>query len=130
MMDLFAAFGLDLPRNTKHQALAGTRHLEVGGLSEAAKARTIEEEARRALVLLYMPGHIMLYLGRDGAHLYALHLFSGYLTPCGGKGETMQRVNRTVVTSLELGRGGSRRAFIQRITRLILFDALPDRGQL
>ena len=32
------------------------------------------------------------------------------------RGETMQRVNRTVVSSLELGRGGSRRAFIQRIT--------------
>ena len=122
MMDLFAAFGLEIPRNTIHQALAGSRQVEVAQFSEEAKAQSIEAEARRGLVLLYMPGHIMLYLGRDGGQLYAYHLFSGYLTPCQPRGETMQRVNRTVVTSLELGRGGSRRAFIQRITRLIVLD--------
>jgi hypothetical protein len=122
MMDIFAAFGVELPRNTWHQSQAGTRRVEVGGMGEHDKAAAIEAAARRAAVLLYMPGHIMLYLGRDGDLLYALHLFSGYLTPCSGGGETMQRVNRTVVTSLELGVRGSRRSFLQRITRLVLIS--------
>ena len=72
----------------------------------------------------------MLHLGQDDGRLYALHQFSGYLAPCRGaprgrpergKTETMVRVNRAAVTSLELGRGSSRTAFIERLTRLVLF---------
>lgn len=127
MMDLFASFGVLLPRNTWHQSQAGTRRIEVGALSERAKAEAIDDAARDGAVLLFMPGHIMLYLGRDGDHLYALHLFSGYLTPCPRGGETMQRVNRTVVTALDLGLRGSRRSFLQRITRLIVIGGRTDR---
>ncbi len=122
MMDLFNAFGVLQPRNTWHQSLSGNRRIEVGELTEAAKREAIEEAAKGAIVLLYMKGHIMLFLGRDGDHLYALHLFSGYLVPCEGGGETMHRVNRTVITALELGLGSSRRSFLQRINRLILLE--------
>jgi cell wall-associated NlpC family hydrolase len=127
MMDLFGAFGLLLPRNTWHQAQAGTMQIDVGQLGEAEKAEAIERAARRGIVLLFMPGHIMLYLGRDGDQLYAFHQFSGYLVPCAGGGETMMRVNRAVVTTLELGRGSSRRSFLQRITRLVVFQASTAR---
>jgi hypothetical protein len=125
MMDLFASFGVLLPRNTWHQSQAGNHRIAVAALPEAAKAEAIDRAAGNAAVLLFMPGHIMLYLGRDGDHLYALHLFSGYLTPCPGGGETMQRVNRTVVTALDLGLHGSRRSFLQRITRLVLIGSPP-----
>ena len=126
MMDLFGSFGVELPRNSWNQSQAGVSHVDVGELDEAAKARAIEEEARRGIVLLYLKGHIMLYLGRDGDRLYALHQFSGYLVPCKGRKksstdtETMMRVNRATVTSLELGRGSSRKSFIERISRLVV----------
>lgn len=121
LMDVFASFGIELPRNSRQQSQSGTERVAVATLDEARKREAIEAAARRGVVLLYLPGHIMLYLGRDGDHLYALHQFSGYLTPCSGGGETMQRVNRTTVTALELGRGSSRRAFIERITQLVVF---------
>ena len=35
----------------------------------------------------------------------------------------------TVVTSLELGRGSSRRSFLERITRLVLLQPLGDEGE-
>ena len=133
LMDLFATCGLLLPRNSRRQSVAGTRHVEVDKLDDAAKMKAIEQAAQSAVVLLYLPGHIMLYLGRDGDQLYALHQFSGYLVPCDGKAktedgrETMMRVNRTVVTSLELGRGSSRRSFLERITRLVLLA--PPEGE-
>jgi hypothetical protein len=129
LMDLFATSGLMLPRNSSRQSVAGTRHVDVDALDDAAKMAAIEQAAQRAVVLLYLPGHIMLYLGRDGEQLYALHQFSGYLVPCDGKAkteggrETMMRVNRTVVTSLELGRGSSRRSFLERVTRLVLLES-------
>jgi hypothetical protein len=122
LMDLFGAFGVLLPRNSKRQSMAGTRQVEVEHLDETKKVEAIEQAARRAVVLLYLPGHIMLYLGREGEQLYALHQFSGYLVPCKGGGETMMRVNRTTVTALELGRGSSRKSFIERVTRLVLLE--------
>lgn len=122
MMDLFDTFGLRLPRNSWNQSQSGVRQVDVKDLDDAAKAQAIEQAGRAGVVLLYLPGHIMLYLGRDGQRLYALHQFSGYLVPCQGGGETMNRVNRAAVTTLELGRGSSRRAFIERITKLVIFD--------
>ena len=122
MMDVFQSFGVLLPRNSWHQSSAGTTQVDVSEMDEATKARTMEQYASRGVVLLYLPGHIMLYLGRDGGHLYALHQFSGYLVPCKGGGETMRRVNRAAVTSLDLGRGSTRRAFIERITKLVVFQ--------
>ena len=122
MMDLFGAFGVLLPRNSWHQSNAGTGQVDVSAMDEATKARTMEQHSKKGIVLLYLPGHIMLYLGKDGARHYALHQFSGYLVPCKGGGETMMRVNRAEVTSLELGRGSSRKAFMERITKLVLFQ--------
>jgi len=75
-----------------------------------------------------MKGHIMLYLGRDGDHLYAFHLFSGYLELCPGGGETMMRANRALVSALELGRGSSRKAFIRRISSLVVLGGEAEAG--
>ncbi|MCC6747566.1 MAG: SH3 domain-containing protein [Deltaproteobacteria bacterium] len=126
LMDLFATFGLRLPRNSRQQALSGPRQIDVARLDPAAKVAAIEAANERGVVLLYLPGHIMLYLGREGGELFAFHQFSGYLVPCPGGGETMVRVNRAAVTSLSLGRGGSRRSFLERITRLVVFGGLPS----
>lgn len=121
LMDLFASFGIDLPRNSAQQAAAGVERLEVGHLPPAAKRQAILGAAARGVVLLHLPGHVMLYLGHFGEQLYALHSLSGYLEPCAGGGETMWRLNRTVVTTLALGAGSSRRSFLERVTRLVLF---------
>jgi hypothetical protein len=121
LMDLFASFGLEIPRNSRQQATSGIRRIDVSKLSDDKKREAIVKAARDSLVLLYLPGHIMLYVGHEGQRLFALHQFSGYLTRCSSGGETMQRVNRATVTHLELGRGSSRKAFIERITQLVLF---------
>lgn len=121
MLDLFASFGLDIPRNSRQQSKAALEEVEVSKLNEQAKRNTIKRYGKKGIMLLYLPGHIMLYVGSEKSKLYAFHQFSGYLVPCPKGGETMKRVNRTTVTSLELGRRSSRRAFIERITKLLIF---------
>ncbi|MFW6050145.1 MAG: NlpC/P60 family protein [Myxococcota bacterium] len=134
LLDVFERLGVELPRHSGRQARAGTFAVEVSDIeSEEEKLRVIEAAARKGVVLLHFPGHIMLYLGRteDGRPM-ALHSFSEYLEPCertegpdGRPLETLKRVDRVAVSDLELGRGSSRTAFIERITRVVVLGGAP-----
>lgn len=123
LLDLFAAFGVRLGRHSLAQAKAGTQVVEVEGLSEADKRQKIREAASRGVVLLYMPGHIMLYLGEDGDRQFAISSVSEYLRPCADDKDrhTTVHLDRVVVTDLEVGRGTERTAFIERLTHLTVF---------
>lgn len=128
LMDLFAGLGVQLPRHTSDQAIAGSYVVEVPPeTSEPDRLRMLDEYHRRGVLLLHFPGHIMLYLGRDTAGApMAIHSFAEYLVPCAGRApstavgerETLLKVNGVHVSDLELGRGTSRTAFIQRSARL------------
>jgi hypothetical protein len=125
--DLFVAFGLQLPRHSGVQAKVGTHDVDVAGLSDADKRAAIETWAARGVVILYMPGHVMIYLGADGEHLYAVSAISDFLTPCDGGKDSVHVLDRVAVSTLEVGRGTERTAFIERITRLVVFaPADPD----
>ena len=117
---------MQLPRHSGVQAKVGTHNVDVSGMSDADKRAAIDRAAETGLVLLYMPGHIMMYLGRDHERHYAVSSVSEYLTPCEGGPDTVHRLDRVAVTTLELGRGTERTAFIERITRLVVFGPSPS----
>ena len=135
LMDLFAGLGVLLPRHTSDQAIAGSYVVEVAPVtSEPDRLRMLDEHHRRGVLLLHFPGHIMLYLGRDTAGApMAIHSFAEYLVPCAGRTadaavgerETLLKVNGVHVSDLELGRGTSRTAFLQRITKITVLG--PNR---
>lgn len=124
LRDAFATFGIQLARHSGVQAELGTHNIDVTAMSEPDKLATIEAWAAKGVVLLYMPGHIMLYLGRDGPHHYGISSMSEFLQPCPGGPDTVHRVDKVAVTTLDLGRNTERTAFIQRITRVVAFA--PD----
>lgn len=121
LRDVFVGMGLELARHSGVQAKLGTERIDVAGVDEATKRRIIDEAAARGLLLLYMPGHIMLYVGRDGDRQFAVSSISEYLTPCEGGPDTVHRLDRVVVSDLEVGRGSARRSFIERIDTLVVF---------
>ena len=135
LMDLFAGLGVTLPRHTSDQAIAGSYTVELAPeLPEPERLQLLDTHHRRGVLLLHFPGHIMLYLGRDqdGTPM-AIHSFAEYLVPCAGRPdgapagerETLLKVDGVHVSDLELGRGTSRTAFIQRITKITALA--PDR---
>ena len=132
LMDLFEEFGITLPRFSAFQALAGSFSIDVGAVeSERERELLIDAAARRGVVLLHFPGHIMLYLGRDeDDRQMALHAFAEYLAPCDepevdGDVETLFEVDEVTVSDLSLGRGSSRTAFIERLTRITVIGGTP-----
>lgn len=126
LMDIFSRFDLQLPRFSARQKLAGSYALPVGDTTDEQKLQLMDRAAAQGIVLLHFPGHIMLYLGRDeeGTPM-AIHAFAEYLSPCEGGGETLHEVDKVTVSDLTLGRGSSRRAFIERIDRIVVLGPPP-----
>lgn len=126
LLDLFGSFGIRLPRHSGWQAKAGSFSVDVGDVGDAETLRLLDAAAERGAVLLHMPGHIMLYLGRDrdGTPM-AIHAFSHYLETCEGGGETAVQLDRVQVSDLELGRGTSKTSFLERIDRIVVLGKPP-----
>jgi hypothetical protein len=128
LLEVFARFGIDLPRHSARQAMAGTFAVDVSAVEDLNEKRLLlDAAARRGAVLLHFPGHIMLYLGttEEGTPM-AIHAFSEFLTPCEGTElETINRVDRIAVSDLSLGAGSSRRDFLSRITRITVLGNTP-----
>ena len=132
LLDVFAGFGLNLPRHSARQALAGTFHVEVGDASRREKALLLETANEQGIVLIHFPGHIAMYLGEDAeGEPMALHAFSEYLVACEDRGpggeplETAERVDRITVSDLNLGEGSSRTDFLSRITHVTVLGTAP-----
>lgn len=130
LRDVFFTFGLQLARHSSVQARQGVQSLDVDGLSDSAKLEVIRDAARSSIVVLYMPGHVMLYLGEDAGQHYAISALSEWIEPCDGGPETVFRIDRVAVSTLELGRSTSRRAFVERITRVVVFGRRSQYGRL
>lgn len=129
LRDLLVTFGIELARHSGVQAKLGTEQIDVAGMSDDAKRKAIADAAERGVVLLYMPGHIMMYLGRDGGRDYAVSAISEWLEPCEGGPDTVYRLDRVAVTTLELGRNTERTSYIERITTLVLFAPPAESSQ-
>lgn len=127
LMDLFATFDLRLPRHSAWQTRAGTFSIDVSQVSSLAeRTRLIDAAARRGVVLLGFPGHIMLYLGRTEAGTpMVIHAIAEYLETCPGGGETAFQIEKVTVSDLELGKGTSRKSLLERITRITVIGKPP-----
>jgi len=122
LRDTFAPFGIDLPRHSSVQALAGFTTIDVAGWSDTAKLAEIDRASKRGLVLEYMPGHIMLDIGARDGRRWSISSIAEFLVPCPSReGDTVHRLDRVALTDLETGRGSARGAFVDRITTLAVF---------
>jgi cell wall-associated NlpC family hydrolase len=100
--DLFAPFGLSLPRNSSEQALAG-KVTSLSGLSPQEKETLIVREGVPWRTLLWTPGHIMLYIGTYQGKPLIFHNFWSIRTrdPDGKRGKVI--VGHAAITTLHPG---------------------------
>lgn len=122
--DFFLAFGLWLPRNSHQQINAGP-FLALSGLASSDKARMIGEQGIPFRTLLYLPGHILLYVGNQDNKPLVLHTAWGlrYTTPDGRENKCI--IGRTIVSSLELGKelSLSKGTLLERLEGMLVLPA-------
>jgi len=97
--DFLGVFGIFLPRNSSKQAKAG-KSVAIKGLPKRTKKRKIIKEAEPFRSLLYVPGHIVLYLGQYKGEPVIMHTYWGIRKNDGSKLIT----GRTIITTTEPGK--------------------------
>ena len=121
VLDVFSTFGLQLGRHSTVQSRSGMRSVDLTGKSPQQKLAAIRSASRAGVVLLYMRGHIMVYLNESNGRPYAISSISEYMRPCGKKQEQVVRLDRVAVTDLALGKETTRKSFLNRLVRLAVF---------
>lgn len=112
--DLYAPFGIWLPRNSSEQSKSG-KVISLENMNAQEKKETIIKEGIPFETLLYKQGHILLYLGTYEGEISVLHNVWGIKTLEHGK-ESRAVIGKVVISSLELGKERS--------------DYNPDKGIL
>ena len=114
IMDIFATFGMLMPRNSKLQARVGISLGQVEGMTIKEKQRVLDQAIPLATTLR-LPGHIMLYLGKDKGKYYAIHNIYG-IQKTGWFSPVLEKIGKVVVSDLSLGRSGPYQSLLHRIT--------------
>jgi hypothetical protein len=124
IMDIFATFGILMPRNSKFQAKVGIALGQVEGMSIKEKKRVLDRAIPLATTLR-LPGHIMLYLGKHKGKHYVIHNMYGYQR-AGWFGPVLEKIAKVVVSDLSLGGSGPYQSLLHRITDIQLIGADPE----
>lgn len=117
MQDLFTPFGIWLPRNSAQQAKAG-HQIMLKNLSDKEKEDRIRKEAIPFQTLLYLPGHIGLYVGQQDGKAVMFHNMWGIRVYDYGRFV----VGKTVITTLYAGKElpGFKNSLMSRIQSLTI----------
>ncbi len=120
--DVFRTFGFNMPENSYRQSnIIFTQRIDVAGKRSREKMKILRNcEGKPAL--LYMKGHIVLYLGFVNDRPYAMHSTWGYRER-GGWGQPRKRqVGRVVVSDLFLGEEGDIGSLLERLQVIAPLD--------
>lgn len=101
--DVFANFGLYLPRNSKSQAIYAKNMVDISKLSRKKKERYIIENGTPFGSVLWQKGHIMLYIGEYGGRAMVAHSAWSVKTSSMGK-KYKNMLGGVVITSLYAGK--------------------------
>jgi len=102
LRDLFAPFGVWLPRNSSQQAKMG-HIIPLSDFSPKQREQMILEQGIPFATFISLPGHIMLYIGQHDGQAIVLHTLWGLKTTSLFGKEGRWLVGKTVLTTLQPG---------------------------
>lgn len=115
LQEVFATVGVGLPRNSSAQMQVGRALAEFSPEAiDEVKTKRVATVGIGGTTLLYMKGHIMLYLGVVDGRPFAIHDTWAYREP-GKDGDVPRVINRVVVSDLSLGAGSKKGSLVGRL---------------
>ena len=99
--DFFGVFGVWLPRNSAAQKRVG-EYVDLSSKSNREKEKLILQKAIPFRTLVYLKGHIMLYIGKSQNRAMVLQNLWGLRTQTDGK-TSRYVIGKTIISDLYLG---------------------------
>ncbi len=123
--DFFAPFGFFLERNSSKQIEIG-KYISIKDYSNEKKKKFIIQNATPFLTLIYLKGHIMLYIGEQDGEPLVFHNFWGIKTALENGDFGRFVVGKTAITTLEAGKElknyVKEKSLITRIEGIVLIE--------
>ncbi|CAA6816247.1 MAG: lipoprotein, NLP/P60 family [uncultured Sulfurovum sp.] len=119
--DFFSPFGIYLPRNSRQQAQSGNEFMSLKGLEATQKKETIVNYAKPFRSMLFVPGHITLYLGEKEGEPIILHNYWGVRLNDGSKRVMGRAIISTTTPGKELVDVRKRSMLINTLTGIVNF---------
>ncbi|HEY5970795.1 MAG TPA: SH3 domain-containing protein [Pseudoxanthomonas sp.] len=117
--EVYRSMGVELPRNTRDQSISPALDHVTFGEDDGTGPRRAEVDALQVGDLVYIPGHVMMMIGRIDGAPYVIHDTNGgsYLH-ADGKMRSM-RLNAVSVTPLLPLRFDETHTYVDRITSIV-----------
>ena len=129
IQEVFATVGLKLPRNSSEQSAVVPPLAEFSATDTAeSKLEILKGSAKGAVTLLYLKGHIMLYLGMVDNIPYVIHAPWAYRKNSAAEGESVYVINKVVVSDLSLGEDSVRGSLLSRLKTVIDLSRSREEG--
>ena len=103
LKDLFAPFGIWLPRNSQDQ-LQASSFIDLSHLGKTEKANILLQKGIPFFTIIHLPGHILLYLGKTNDNIFVFHDMWGLRTKNLFSQEGRMIVGKTVITPITFGK--------------------------
>ncbi len=103
LRDMFTPFGIYLPRNSRAQYNSAYTY-PLSGLTLEGKKEAVRRHGKPFLTMIWMPGHIGLYVGTENGEPGMFHNVWGIRVDEQGMDDDRHIIGRAVVTSLEVGK--------------------------
>jgi cell wall-associated NlpC family hydrolase len=115
--EVYRSLGLQLPRNTRDQAVSEAFDRIAFDADDSREKRLAVVRTLDVGDLVYIPGHVMMVIGRDGDDTYVIHDTTGISYLDDGE---LRRVplNSVAVTPLEPLMADAEHSYVDRITSI------------
>jgi cell wall-associated NlpC family hydrolase len=117
--DVYASMGVQMPRNTSAQAVSPAFARTVLGKDASPAVRKAALDALEIGDLIYIPGHVMMMIGRIDGHPYVIHDTSGGSLADGAGGVRSLHLNGVSVTPLEPLRWDAGSSYFDHATNIV-----------
>lgn len=114
ILNVFSTFGFNLPRNSSKQKQASDKVIDLENLSIENKKSILELVPAGSI--LYMNGHVMIYLGKFNDKFYIIHSLAGYT-----KNNEVKDVMKVVITSLDLKRKNGA-SYLEELKNVVILN--------
>jgi hypothetical protein len=114
ILDVFSTFGITFPRNSSQQAKIGQKIALFNKDSSNEERRKALDKAIPGITILQLPGHVMLYLGKENGKYYIIHDIWAYRQP-ESFFDRIKYLGKVVVSDLSLGEGSARGSLLERL---------------